>query len=249
MSQKLRQEEILRILAQRGYCTVRYLTDALHYSSATVNRDLNAMQTLGLVKRTYGGVEAVDRKRYLPLALRQNYMKKEKRRVAEAAAALIEDGDTIYLDASTTVQYIAPFLASKKDIRVVTNNMHLAIELAEYDMEVICLGGKLVERPHMLGGDITTENALCFHPNKMFFSVDPITADGKVSTGGYYLLLYRMMLKNAQKSYLLTSKSKLTDHMEESLCDFGALTGVIADFDFPDEVKALYPETEFICAT
>ena len=249
MSQKLRQEEILRILAQRGYCTVRYLTEALHYSSATVNRDLNTMQTLGLVKRSYGGVEAVDRNRYLPLTLHQDYMKKEKRRDAEMAAELIENGDTVYLDASTTVQYIAPFLSGKKDLRVITHNMRLTIELAAYDMEVICLGGHLTERPHMLGGNITLENALHFHPDKMFFSVDPITADGLVSTGGSYLPLYRVMLKQSQKAYLLTNQSKLTDRITGSLCDFGALASVIADFEFPEETKRAYPDTEFICVT
>lgn len=57
MSQSIRQEQILEILETRGYVTVRYLVDRLHYSSATINRDLNKMQTLGLVKRTYGGVE------------------------------------------------------------------------------------------------------------------------------------------------------------------------------------------------
>ncbi|MBQ8356638.1 MAG: DeoR/GlpR transcriptional regulator [Clostridia bacterium] len=246
MSQKLRQEQILHILSQRGYCTVRYLTEALHYSSATVNRDLNAMQMAGLVKRSYGGVEAVDRNRYLPLPLRQNYMKKEKRRNAHAAAELIQNGDTVYLDASTTVQYIAPFLADKKDLRVITNNMHLAIELAEYDMEIICLGGTITERPHMLGGSVTLENALRFHPDKMFFSVDPITHDGYVSTGGCYLSLYRVMLKQSQKAYLLTNQSKLTERIKESLCDFGALTGVISDFDFPEETRRAFPNTEFI---
>ena len=81
MSQKLRQEEILRILEHRGYCTVRYLTGALHYSSATINRDLNSMQTLGLVKRSYGGVEAVNRTHFMPLPQRQLFMKKEKIKV------------------------------------------------------------------------------------------------------------------------------------------------------------------------
>ena len=63
MSQKLRHDQIRDILEKRGYVTVRYLVDTLHYSSATINRDLNKMQTLGLVKRTYGGVEAAKKER------------------------------------------------------------------------------------------------------------------------------------------------------------------------------------------
>ena len=246
MSQKLRQEQILQILTERGYVTVRYLINALHYSSATVNRDLNAMQTLGLVKRTYGGVEAVDRHHFFPLPQRQLYMKKEKRRNAHAAAALIENGDRVFLDGSTSVQYIAPFLAEKRDLTVITNNLRLAIELGEYDIDVICLGGHITERPHIIGGDDAVEQALHYHVDKMFFSIGCVTANGYVSEGS---LLHRIMLKNTREVYLLTNKSKLVDHLNETFCDFGALTGVISDFEFPEETKQAFPDTKFICVT
>ena len=160
MSQKLRQEQILHILDQRGYVTVRYLTNALHYSPATINRDLNAMQAMHLVKRSYGGVEAEDRSHHLPLPQRQLYMKREKQHNARVAADLIKNGETICLDGSTSVQYIAPFLADKKELRVITNNMRLAVELGEYDIEVVCLGGRISEKPHVLGGDETVEKRL-----------------------------------------------------------------------------------------
>ena len=248
MSQKIRQEEILRILNKKGYCTVRYLTNALHYSSATINRDLNTMQTLGLVKRSYGGVEAADRSHTLPLPQRQLYMKKEKRRNAEVAASLIENGDTVFLDASTSVQYIAPFLVSKKNLRVITNSMLLATELAEYDMEIICLGGRITERPHVLFGDETVENAAKYRPDKMFFSFNRVLESGYVCTdGGCAYLLYRLMLKNSTESYLLTDHSKLESNSTQVLCHFGELTGVISDFEFPDKTKAEYPQTKFIC--
>lgn len=248
MSQKLRQEQILHILEERKYVTVRYLTEVLHYSSATVNRDLNTMQILGLVKRNYGGVEAVDRNRYLPLLQRQLYMKKEKRRNAYAAAELIQNGDSVFLDGSTSVQYIAPFLSDKKDLRVITNNMHLAIELSEYDMDVVCLGGHISERPHMLCSDETVENAMKYHVDKMFFSIDRITEGGLVCTGGCYYLLYRVMLKNSTQAYLLTDSSKLVEHLDVTLCDFSSLAGVISDFEFSEGTKKLYPHVHFMCA-
>ena len=78
MSYKLRQEQILHILEKRGYVTVRYLMEHLHYSSATINRDLNKMATLGMVVRSYGGVEAAKKELLPVLPERQFYMKKEK---------------------------------------------------------------------------------------------------------------------------------------------------------------------------
>ena len=246
MSQKIRHEQILDILEKRGYVTVRYLVDTLHYSSATINRDLNEMQILGLVKRSYGGVEAAKRDNLPPLNQRQFYMKKEKRRIAHEAAKFIQNGDTVFLNGGTTVQYLVPFLADKKDLTVITNNMRLAIELGDLDIDVVCLGGHIVERPHVLDGDETVENAMKFMPDKMFFSVDKITADGNVG-GGHYLL-FKVMLKNSDKVYLLTDKTKITDRLDIKLCDFSVLSGVISDFEFSEEMKKLYPNVDFIYA-
>lgn len=246
MSQKLRQEQILTILQKRGYVTVRYLVDQLHYSSATINRDLNKMELLGLVKRSYGGVEAAKKEHLPALPERQFYMKKEKRRIARAASGLIENGDTVFLDGSTTVQYILPFLSEKKELRIITNNMRLAIVLSDLDLDVICLGGHVSERPHVLDSDETVENTQKFQAHKMFFSVDRITADGHIR--GAHYLLYKTMIKNSDEVYLLTDKTKLVDRLDIRLCDFSALTGVISDFEFPEETKAAYPGVQFICA-
>lgn len=246
MSQTLRQEQILSILKKRGYVTVRYLMDQLHYSSATINRDLNKMETLGLVKRSYGGVEAAKREHLPALPQRQFYMKKEKRRIARTAAGLIQNGETVFLDGSTTVQYILPFLSEKKELRILTNNMRLAIELSDLDFDVVCLGGRVSERPYVLDGDETVEIAQKFQAHKMFFSLDAITADGFVH--GVHYLLYKTMLKNSDEAYLLIDQTKIVDRLDTKLCDFSALTGVISDFEFSEETKAAYPNVRFLFA-
>lgn len=244
MSQTLRQQQILDILEKRGYVTVRYLVDQIHYSSATINRDLNKMEVLGLVKRSYGGVEAAKKEHLPALPERQFYMKKEKRRIAGAAAQLIQNGDTLFLDGSTTVQYLLPFLSEKKDLRILTNNMRLAIELSTLDFDVVCLGGHVTERPHVLDGDETIETAQKYQAHKMFFSLDAITIDGNVH--GVHYLLYKTMMKNSDEVYLLIDQTKIVQRLDTKLCDFSALSGVISDFTFPDETKRMYPNVKFI---
>ena len=246
MSQTLRQQQILDILEKRGYVTVRYLVDQIHYSSATINRDLNKMEVLGLVKRSYGGVEAAKKEHLPALPERQFYMKKEKRRIAGAAAQLIQSGDTLFLDGSTTVQYLLPFLSEKKDLRILTNNMRLAIELSNLDFNVVCLGGHVTERPHVLDGDETIETAQKYQAHKMFFSLDAITIDGNVH--GVHYLLYKTMMKNSDEVYLLIDQTKIVQRLDTILCDFSALSGVISDFTFPEETKRMYPNVKFITA-
>ena len=243
--QKQRQEEILNILRAQKYVTVKYLSHILGYSTATVNRDLNAMQSQRLIKRSYGGAEIASMDKLPPLPTRLGYMHKEKRKNAFAASRLVCDGDTIFLDASTTVQYIAPFLADKRNLTVITNNLSLAAELGDYDVNVICLGGNVVEKPNVLGGDDTVENALKYQVDKAFFSVDKITENGEIN-GTVHYLLYRVMLKNSSEAYLLTNKVKISQKLEKVLCDFSVLTGVVSDFEFDDECKKSYPDVTFI---
>lgn len=244
MSQKIRQEQILQILKQQGYVTVRYLSDALQYSIATINRDLNTMQRQGLVKRSYGGVEAIAQRRLPPLLQRQFYHKKEKRLIASAAAERIENGDTVFLDGSTTVQHMIPFLLQKKDLTVITNSLRLAMELGDSPLTVVCLGGKVVERPHVLHSDETIENAMRYSPDKIFFSVDAVTESGQIAQS--YYLMYKFMIKNSREAWFLTDRTKLVPQLNQILCDFSALTGVISDFGFPQKTKELYPNVTFI---
>ena len=246
MIPKQRQEQILALLKTEAYVTVKYLTRVLQYSTATVNRDLNEMQAQGLIKRCRGGAEAVNGK-LPPFATRQFYMQKEKRRNASRAAQLIEDGDTVFLDASTTVQHIVPFLPEKKDLTVITNSLFLAAELSKHSISVISLGGRVVESPYVLDGEDTVDRAMKYRADKMFFSVNGITPDGKVGTSHY--LLHRVLLSNSGEAYLLTDRTKVSDTVKIVLCDFSRLAGVISDIDFPEETRIAYPGVRFIDST
>lgn len=243
MSQKLRQDQILDILKAQGYVTVRYLTNALQYSTATVNRDLNAMQLLGLVKRSYGGVELAKERSFPPLSQRLFYQKMEKRRIAEKAAEQIQNGDTVFLEGTTTVQYMLPFLLPKKELTVITNSLRLALDLGDSPFNVVCLGGKIAERPHVLYSEETVENAMRYRPDKMFFSTDCITVDGSIHSDTH--LFHTILLKNSREVWFLTDKTKLTDHLSTVLCDFSHLTGVVSDFEFPAKTKERYPNVRF----
>lgn len=243
--QKQRQEQILHILQFEKYVTVKYLTHILNCSTATINRDLNEMQRMNLIKRSYGGAEAVSGG-LPPLPQRQFYMQKEKRLNAQKAAELIQNGDTVFLDASTTIQHIVPFLADKKDLTVITNSLFLSTELTKYEIDILCLGGHVKERPYVLDSDDTVENAMKYRVDKMFFSLGAVTLKGRVGASHY--LLYKTMLKNSKEKYLLTDHAKIVEETQKALCDFSALTGVISDFKFPAETQALYPDTLFLCS-
>ena len=244
MSSKARQDRILEILEKQGHVTVKYLTEVLHYSSATVNRDLNALQSQQLIKRSYGGVEPV-RSTYIPVFFRSHKMRAEKRHIGQAAAGFVKDGDTIFLDGSTTCQCMEQYLVGRKGLTVVTNNIVLAANLSAYEIRVICLGGTIVESPSMLYGPESVENAARYRVDKMFFSTGAVSSDGKIASGVYDLMLHAVA-KNAKEVFYLVDHQKVDQPFFEIFCDFGGVDHVVSNHDFDEKTKKQYPNADFV---
>ncbi len=245
MHQKERIRVITELLQKHGYVTVQFLTEELHYSSATINRDLNAMQAQKLVKRSYGGVELL-KSRSVPLLFRYNKMRPAKNKIGKKAAEWIHDGDTIFIDSSTTAQYIGKYITDRKNLTVITNNMALASFLGEHTICVICLGGKIVEPPSMLCSEETVEQVRKYGADKMFFSTGGCSKDGKIGSSGPYYLMHKAMLAQSNQSFFLVDHEKLTDTCREYLGTLEDVDHIITDFCFADEVKDRYKNTGFI---
>ncbi len=245
MHQQERIKIITEILQKNGFVTVKFLTEELHYSTATVNRDLNAMQNMKLVQRSYGGVELTHNKS-VPLHFRYQKMKPQKNLIGKRAASFIKDGDTVFIDGSTTSQYIGKYITDRKELTVVTNNLLLAAFLSEQGIAVIVLGGKVVEPPAMIVGFETVEYARRYNVDKAFFSVGAVSADGRIGGGdGMHGALHRVMIEQARESYLLVDHGKIDVPSFVNNATFAEVTGVISDYAFSEETKKRYPTTVF----
>ncbi|MBQ8208006.1 MAG: DeoR/GlpR transcriptional regulator [Clostridia bacterium] len=246
MYQNERLDEILKIITRYKYVTVKFLTDELHYSTATINRDLNILAEQKLITRHYGGAELADNKG-VPLRFRHHKMRAAKNKLGKAAAELIGDGDTVFIDATTTTQCIAQYITDKKDITVISNNMALIAYLSEYGVRCICLGGAVYEAPSMLCNMDTIEMASKYRADKHFFTSGGVTADGRIIGGEAYALLRNAMTDNSEKSYFLVDHAKYEKPLGiRTWCTIGDISAVISDFDFPEETKEKYKSTEFI---
>ena len=246
MYQKERLERILDFLNRNGFATVKELTELLHYSTATVNRDLNALEQMKKIKRSYGGAEPVKDKS-VPLPFRYEKMKAAKKRIGKAAAALIEDGDTVFIDNSTTAQYIGRYITEKKNLTVITNNIMLASFLAEAGITVKVLGGTIVEVPSMIAGPETAEQALRYRTDKAFFATSGISEDGVIQAAtDTYILLEKAIISRTDKAFYLVDSDKVGRKealLPHTLAD---VAGVISDYSFDEECRKKYPNTHFI---
>lgn len=246
MYQKERVDKILKILRENGYVNVKYLCNEIGYSKATINRDLNYMEKRKLVVRSYGGVELVE-KQDIPLVFRYHKMKAEKKRICKAAAELVKDGDVIFIDPSSTTEYITPYLVNKNNLVVITSNIAIVTYLSDFsNIKTFCLGGEIFEPPSMLGGDLCVKNAMEYKADKFFFSTHSINDNGEIGGSGVYNLLTNVMARNSKEVIYLVDHEKVNLTSKSVVMTVDNVDIVITDYIFNQEFKQKYSDTKFI---
>ena len=137
-----RQEMILEILQECKYITTQELAGKTFSSYSSVRRDLEELEDAGLINRSYGKVELANRNSLLvSYPIRINKNSAQKNIIAKKAAALIKEGDTIFIDPSSSSSFFAKELFHMKGITVITNNVEVMSFMSQSSIDVICSGG------------------------------------------------------------------------------------------------------------
>lgn len=206
-----RKDKILGALRTNNIVKVPPLAKALKVSEVTIRRDLVRLGKEGFLIRAYGGAiskEKVGHEFSFQEKLERN--KAEKERISKFAAALIQKGDTVFLDTGTTTLHIARELKFRKNLKVVTNSLYVVYELSSAEgIEVILLGGVFRPKSSDLVGPITEENLIQFHADKAFLGADGITlANGLMTTDIQTAKLAKMMAESAKEVIVVVDHTK-----------------------------------------
>jgi DeoR/GlpR family transcriptional regulator of sugar metabolism len=159
LSQDERMRGVLRLLETRDSVHVTELSKLFSVSEVTIRSDLSELARRGLVARVRGGVRALQRGHSeLGFDLRLRLEAERKQAIAQAAAAMVEDGEAVALDSSTTAYYLALELRSKKELVVVTNGLLIAAALADAPgVNVLVTGGLLRLQAMSLVGELGSD--------------------------------------------------------------------------------------------
>lgn len=223
-----RHEQIIKILEKSKSISVTKLAQMLYVSQPTVRRDLSELEEQGKVQRTHGGVvlrKASDAE--IPLMFRQEQNNASKKAIAEKAAKLINNGDVIFLDASSTVSYLVSHLEKFQDIIVVTNSPKTSIRLGEKGIKNYCAGGLLLKHSVAYVGSETEKFISNVNADIMFFSSRGYTEDGITDSSEQEVAVRKAMLKNSQKAYYLADSSKKGKKYAFNVCAVKDIAGVI----------------------
>lgn len=215
---------ILQELKVKGIVSVTDLVKMLDASESTIRRDLNALDSEGLLKKIHGGAVAIGEstsKHDYKVNVRQSLNVDEKSEIAKYAASLIEDGDVIYLDAGTTTELLIDFIKAN-NIIVVTNGIVHAKKLLEKGFKTFILGGELKAVTEAIIGSSTVEDLKKYNFSKGFFGVNGVSnQNGYTTPDVNEAMVKSQAIKMCKESFVLADQSKLE---KVSFITFGAIT-------------------------
>lgn len=236
-----RRQGILDKVAEVGRVSVGELSQEFGLSEVTIRTDLQALADGGLVLRTHGGAIAINASRdYLSLNLRRQQQVQEKAHIGAAAAALIRDGDAIFLDSSSTALAIAQCLKEHKYLTVVTNGLAVAQELLDAtNVDVVVIGGRLRRDTASLVG--TSGLDLLNHINlrRGFFGSHGITVEeGLTDVSADEAELKRPVVQVCREVIAVVDRTKWGRVGVASFAAASQLSTVITDKDAPRDLVA-----------
>lgn len=209
-----RCEKTLQILDHQNSIRVSDLSREFNVTEETVRRDLERLEKTGRLKRTHGGAVKIPTDLYTEVSyrIRNTRNMKEKKIIGEFAASMIEPGDVIALDASTTVLQVALAIKKRglKDITVLTNAINVTLELAEQPgINLMCTGGTLEGTSLSFIGPLAERNLQNYHVKKAFISCKGISEGmGITDADELQAKLKNRMISVAKEVWLLADNGK-----------------------------------------
>jgi DeoR/GlpR family transcriptional regulator of sugar metabolism len=220
-------------LREDGYVQVTELADEIGISSATIRRDLIMLEREGVCIRKRGGAvrTAHGVTMEIPYEIKRRRNTEEKTRIAQEAMKFIENGDTILLDAGSTIYALALLLHNRERITVVTHDLNIAVKLATNpNIKLICTGGIARENVFNLEGTQVTDFIRGLKVDKTFLGADAIHTDGVISNVNIEEVpIKQAMINAADKVILLTDSSKFCVTGFAKVCDITDVDHIITD--------------------
>ncbi|MEP7188436.1 MAG: DeoR/GlpR family DNA-binding transcription regulator [Roseiflexaceae bacterium] len=240
-----RRERIAELVMQKGAVHISELTQLYGVSEVTIRHDLDLLASQGVIVRERGGALA-----HVQTTLARAFEQRSdvnlivKRRIGEAAARLVKPGDTIMLDAGTTVMEMARALRDIAPLTVVTNALNVASQLGGLaGCHVILMGGSLSIETISTVGPLAERDLSELIVGKLFLGAHTVDLEaGVVDTSIEVARIKRAMIQAADEVILLADSSKWETRRREAFAKVAPLTAVhniITDTGISDDARLM----------
>jgi DeoR family transcriptional regulator of aga operon len=244
MRQDVRFGQILQRLNESGSVGVTELAAELGVSEASVRRDLHRLEEQNLLTRTHGGAVASGVLYELPMRYRGGQHHEAKRAIAAAAAALVTpETSSVGLNGGTTTTEVARALSGRPGLRVVTNALNIASELAvRSTIELVVCGGSARPESYELVGPLAEQTLAHLNLDIAFIGVDGISPTAGLTTHHEVeAQTNRALARTADRVVVVADSSKLGKRGFARISDLSLASELITDTGAdPDLVDALH---------
>lgn len=227
-----RRKEILAKLREEKKVLVGSLSKCYKVTEETIRRDLDLLEQNGVAKKTYGGAILVDElKEDLPYNIRKQTNIKEKKKIAELVSNIIQDGEHIMLDASSTALYIAKSIRDKENLTIITNSLEVMFELSDKGgWRILSTGGVMKEGALALVGPQTEKMIDNFHVDKAVISCKGMDRKiGITDSNEADVEIKKRMIKSAKEVILVVDSGKFDKISFVKMGDLSNIDYVVTD--------------------
>jgi DeoR/GlpR family transcriptional regulator of sugar metabolism len=236
---KDRTVKILDLLASNKTIKLSLLAEMLDVSHVTLRKDLDNLERLGIIRRTHGyasldGADDTGKR----IAINHSI----KRRIAKAAAQIVEEGETVMVESGSCCALFAEELArAQKNVTIITNSVFIANYVYKLqDIKIILLGGYFQPESQVLVGPITTKCGETFFSQKYFLGTNGFIPGYGFTGDDHFRAETAMGLaKCANDVFVLTEAAKFNRRGAYSLIQLDKIAGVFTDESIPKETEAV----------
>jgi DeoR/GlpR family transcriptional regulator of sugar metabolism len=240
-----RRGQIITLLEQVGRVSVADLGERFGVSQATIRTDLDALAAQGLLVRTHGGAIAPDRSDLeLSFDVRRRLRSTQKHHIGAAAASMVEDGEAIALDASTTALALATQIKGRRELTVITNGIFIALALLDAPGITVLMPGGFLRRDSVsLVGAEGHEFIKQFNLEKGFFGGKGLTLEeGLTDVNSAEVAIKRSLVAEAKQVIAIVDSSKWGRVGFASFASIDQVDYVITDEGAPPDMVAALRE-------
>jgi DeoR family fructose operon transcriptional repressor len=226
-----RRRMLLDRIARQGFATLDELVKSLGVSESTIRRDLEALDLAGVVKRTHGGAvfAAAEGRALPPFDERTGSATLEKRAIGQAAAGLIDDGDTVLLDGGTTTLEVARALLGRP-VQIVTNSLPIAqLAASSKETDLILIGGYVYPRTGVALGPLAISMMQGIRVRKAILGAGGIVGEGVYNSNLLLVETERAMMSCGQDVMIVADHTKFGRLSLAFLCGLEAIGDLVVD--------------------
>ncbi len=225
-----RRSRLLELVRLRGFAALPDLANELQVSESTVRRDLDYLEETGSAKRTHGGVFYTGPSPKLhDFDQRQAANWAHKRQIAQVAATLIEDNDTVVLGGGSTVYELARLLVGRP-LQIVTNSLPIANLLTSSDnADLVMIGGYVHTRTGVSVGPYAEHMLAELTARRAVLSVAGVTEKGFFNSNLLLVETERAMMRAADEVIVVADSTKFGRTSLARLCEWGDIDVLVVD--------------------